>query len=264
MLLLLIVLTLNLSACGIGQGVATPTPVQSGISKVSQKLAGLQDWQHHWLEGIPCRPPCWEGITPGQTSFNDAVELLKKNPATTMVQISEGSDKKPFASWNWLNNLSSANIQLNTNNGVIEARAGKSGTITKISSRLPASFKLGEIIRVYGEPSHVWATWEGNPHAGINDIPAVYFYVHLVYLPQGFKVYFWDNYKPVLSETSLFEEPVFFMPEIEGLTEAYSKQWVKFLVPWGGFQTFNFYCRNFIKFDPRLDVEKCSSSLIDK
>src|SRR5688572_2209141 len=37
----------------------------------------------HWIDGIPCEPPCWQGITPGQTTAFQAVEILRSNAIVT-------------------------------------------------------------------------------------------------------------------------------------------------------------------------------------
>src|SRR5690349_8873700 len=41
----------------------------------------------HWLAGIPCAPPCWEGITPGQTTLPEALRILKANPAIDPTSV---------------------------------------------------------------------------------------------------------------------------------------------------------------------------------
>jgi hypothetical protein len=37
-------------------------------------------YAERWLQGIPCTPPCWEGVTPGQTTVRDAIRIWNDNP----------------------------------------------------------------------------------------------------------------------------------------------------------------------------------------
>ena len=39
-----------------------------------------QDWLTMWLSKPICQPPCWENITPGETSLSDAVKIITQIP----------------------------------------------------------------------------------------------------------------------------------------------------------------------------------------
>ncbi|HSQ18189.1 MAG TPA: hypothetical protein VLM83_10855, partial [Anaerolineales bacterium] len=58
-----------------------------GTIQVDQEmhLVTLEQLRNRWISGTPCAPPCWEGITPGQTSADEAIEILISNPMITNV-----------------------------------------------------------------------------------------------------------------------------------------------------------------------------------
>lgn len=58
---------------------ARPSPSPTEMSSLTES-ALPEDWSYRWLKGIPCRPPCWEGITPGQTTAREAEEILRQSP----------------------------------------------------------------------------------------------------------------------------------------------------------------------------------------
>lgn len=57
---------------------ALPTPLPS---PTPTKSKFYYDWKSDWLNSRTCAPPCWEGITPGQTSFQEAMEILTNMPS---------------------------------------------------------------------------------------------------------------------------------------------------------------------------------------
>src|SRR6266496_222154 len=40
-------------------------------------LSPQPDWLVRWLNEPICQPPCWENVTPGKTSFKDALPIAK-------------------------------------------------------------------------------------------------------------------------------------------------------------------------------------------
>src|SRR5947209_4744604 len=81
--LFLLYIIINLSTCGeeIDSSASTITPTIGAT-----KPAPPPDWQYRWLKGIPCKPPCFEGITPGKTTAEEAVKLLQQNPMAAYVK----------------------------------------------------------------------------------------------------------------------------------------------------------------------------------
>jgi sugar lactone lactonase YvrE len=56
-----------------------PTALSTGLRQVPTE----RDWvaaSSAWLNGQPCRAPCWEGITPGTTTVGQALNLLSQHP----------------------------------------------------------------------------------------------------------------------------------------------------------------------------------------
>src|SRR5262245_17799626 len=64
--------------------VVTPTPVAHPVSNT--------DPTTRWLLGVPCRAPCWEGVTPGKTIAEEAVTIFRQSPILKNVQISAFDD----------------------------------------------------------------------------------------------------------------------------------------------------------------------------
>jgi hypothetical protein len=67
----------------------TPTP------------APRSEWVTALLESPSCPRPCWEGITPGITTYQDAFHLLSKHPSVVDLRAIPGfmSDKLMELSW---------------------------------------------------------------------------------------------------------------------------------------------------------------------
>src|SRR5690349_18800910 len=87
-----------LIALGLGACQETPKPIKtSSISPVfiytrtkeSASPLRTDELKRRWLSGIPCRPPCWEGIIPGETSATKAGETLSANPMFTKVEMAK-------------------------------------------------------------------------------------------------------------------------------------------------------------------------------
>ncbi|HEY1014372.1 MAG TPA: hypothetical protein VGE07_16785 [Herpetosiphonaceae bacterium] len=69
---------------------ASPTPVRTAVP-VNRKPAAarrtkpftIKEWRAEaaaWLRRDPCAAPCWEGITPGVTTVEEALEQLRQSP----------------------------------------------------------------------------------------------------------------------------------------------------------------------------------------
>jgi hypothetical protein len=80
LLVVFFALGLFVSACG------TPPPLKSDKYLNDDSL----------ISAAPCGPPCFRGITIGQTNFSDAVRMLKADPTFTDVKEQE---KPAAAAW---------------------------------------------------------------------------------------------------------------------------------------------------------------------
>ncbi len=56
-------------------------------------------WVKNWIEEPTCTPPCWEGITPGITSMNEANILLTKIPDGNIHSINYQTKNGVSTSW---------------------------------------------------------------------------------------------------------------------------------------------------------------------
>ncbi|MBU0491270.1 MAG: hypothetical protein KKB13_05410 [Chloroflexi bacterium] len=107
--ILLVLATIALGAC-VSQpappGTPTPVPPPSAPSPIpSPKPPPPADWPTRWLKGIPCRPPCWEGITPGQTTAEEAVEILSRSPVIARANATTLPVPNPemgLVVWSWV------------------------------------------------------------------------------------------------------------------------------------------------------------------
>lgn len=235
--------------------ITTITTVSSNstpVLSVTPKLSMPQDWQYRWLKGIPCRPPCFEGITPGITMATDAVKILQQDSLVSSARISPPSGGTyNYVVWNWLD----TSIGLaGTGGNLFYDSNSPNQIIYLIWPFFSTKFKLGDIIQAYGEPSHVVAGFEINPEKA-----SLYYYVYIVYLDQGVIIanpeYSYDI--PIMNNNLIIDDIKFFVPNITGLEKVKPSRLNKnLLVPWQGFKDYRFYCRH--ANGPQHIVEDCS------
>lgn len=222
------------------------------------------DWERRWLKNIPCRLPCWEGITPGITKADEALKVFQNNfliKEPTLSSISYFGEN--YLLWKW-----SAPKRDYSDGGFAAYKVNDpTKTIVAIIPKYdPVRFSYKEIVTVFGEPSHVLAT--ARPCSDV--CPQYYF--NLVYLNQGLKVKLFDNYdrtiKPKIDDQVPYNSIEIFEPGLNGYSKAYTNPKVtgylvpfeegKLLVTWQGFKPFEFYCRNLTETG---EVEDCTKLL---
>jgi hypothetical protein len=109
-----------------------------------------------WLKGDSCSLPCWQGITPGITTAEEAVVILNSSPAIktgSALTIEHGADGQ--VTWDWLGSEDGgyARYDARDPNHTIYAIRPLFGFISGINP----VFTLDEVIKTYGEPSHIAA-----------------------------------------------------------------------------------------------------------
>lgn len=238
----------------------TPTITLASFSQgvsttLATKSAPPLNWQYQWLKSIPCRPPCWEGITPGRSTLTETLKLLEQNPLIADYTMPKSDGKnEDYILWNWFDNPKN-----------ISGTAGKGGTIgydsktnvqtiTYIQPKL-STIKLGDVIQAYGMPTHIIATF---------DVPLENFelrhIVKFIYLTQGFVVsnviLNLPNPIPSIDKDLLLEKVTFFTPNIDGY-KVFDPSLTKLMIPWQGFNEFKFYCRQANR-PPKFEIEDCS------
>jgi hypothetical protein len=200
------------------------------VSPVSTKLPMPTEWPKRWLMGIPCRPPCWEGITPGNTSANEAVEFLAASSLVGIVRtpIDHLMPERGEVNWTWVDGSVGGRL-------IFEAQT-ISQTIYAIEPAFPTSFRLQNVIAAYGNPSHVIATAFRSPDLG----GPISYDLSIIYLPLGLRLHTSSTSKPItLNADTKFEDVSFSDTNDKDLTAPQ-----KFLVPWVGIKSFDFYCRD--------------------
>jgi len=212
---------------------ASATPIISSTPSIifTPTPIALKDWKQRWLKGIPCRAPCWENITPGKTTLQEAIKLLEANPAVRPGSIAvipkpEGTNvpERGSLSWKWIDdNIQLSIIRFNYENTQIVLEIGLNAF----------EFKLGDIIQAYGEPTHVIADKQmGIPNLGI------------VWFSQGIGVGLIPNKgEPILDSSLIVRFSKFFIPTTP---QKYVKEGgvlgAEQFIPWQGYKDFKFYC----------------------
>lgn len=224
-----------------------PTPknmpdsvTRSSISNTSSVTTPtIQNWQNRWLQGIPCRPPCFEGITPGSTKIEEALKLLKNNLLVKDVATYPSGDEYKLIGWNWIyqkqNTISNA-----FNAYLLFVPAPSNETIVDISPLFTTSFKLGDIIKTYGEPSHVIANVDYN-YDNMNELS---YNIAIIYLSQGFAIspYSALNKAPEINPDLTLEDLNFYIPNNkDNLRHRYYPS-LFFITTWQGYKSFEYYC----------------------
>ncbi len=209
-------------------------------------------YQYRWLQGIPCSAPCWEGITPGKTSAQDALNLLNHNPLVATAKINEPySEKSDITSvgWDWVAGDKSPTDYIVAGGSLDFHSTFTSQIIYQITPYYNTYYKLSDIIKKYGEPSNIRVDYRVLEHGPIYNI-------QVLFISDGISVSnSWDK-KPTINGDLTFNMLSFFEPNIQGfrniLQDATQENQ---LTRWKGFNTFNFYCRDLPgKYDKCIDA----------
>jgi len=104
-----------------------------------------------WLKGVPCKSPCWEGITPGKTPATQAIDLLKINSFIDHSSFPVASSDTEI-DWKWSDShFGLGEIRFTS------AISEPSSIVNWILVDLPEPVYLYQVIQAYGEPSHIVA-----------------------------------------------------------------------------------------------------------
>jgi hypothetical protein len=223
----------------------TPTP-QTADTGPSRPPPGFEK---RWLQAIPCAPPCWEDIIPGQTTLTDAVRLLQQNPGVQPQSVLSRPYGQPeehtgYIQWRWLGSEGGGEVSYQGTEGKGEA------IVTYISPGLggipsaDASFTLGDVIAAYGEPTHIHATGFFGMHG---DGP--FYTMDFYYEKHGMALESNGIYhtKPHLDSNIRLDRVTFSTDPVHPSRPTFAA------IPddpstgpqvWQGFKEFDFYCRN--------------------
>jgi hypothetical protein len=216
----------------------TPSPSASpaltvlpSITKATSAIS--QDWQSDWLNGIPCRPPCFANIIPGRTTAADALKVLKQNPRVAAAQMST-NDGYGLIEWSWT--LTSPR-SINGHGGNASFESNSPSQVIYLIS-LDSNVSLAEVVKAYGEPTHIRATFQRV------ETGQIMYTVDLLYLSQGLILFDGSKYqKTIIGNNLFFTRLGFFAPGMEGYKNAYPQKEYRYIVPWKGINSFDFYCQ---------------------
>ncbi|HVG01048.1 MAG TPA: SBBP repeat-containing protein [Chloroflexia bacterium] len=213
----------------------TPTPQPTGPDRPPP------GFERRWLDGVPCAPPCWEGITPGRTTLTDAVRLLQESPAVQPQTVlfrpwGQPEEGLGYIEWDWRGSEGGGQVLYDRTQG--------EAVVTDISPYLDISFTLGDVIAAYGEPTHIHATGFYGMHGDGPFYTATFYY---------------EKHGMVLESNGLYHSKPTLGPGIRLDRVSFSTQPVRpqrptFAAiaddpstgpqPWQGFKDFDVYCRN--------------------
>ncbi len=130
----LVIVGVLTAACG------APPPLQSNTYLKDTSLIATAAAD----SANPCTAPCFHGITPGQTTYTDAIALIKKDAAFSNVQ-SQDTAKPPQASW------STAGGE-----ACCQMTADDKGVVNALIAKVTPDMTLQQVIDKYGQPKYVF------------------------------------------------------------------------------------------------------------
>lgn len=215
-LIILGLLLLGLSGCTFPNPSMTPTKLPPDYNR--------------WLRKEPCAAPCWEGLTPGITTYGGATKQLRQNDAFTRVEVIL-PDRITWQRRGWVDG------------GFAEFDISSGEAILKlIVVDLPQPIKLKDVMDVYGNPSHIQVFADEDMH----EPDRMLYSMELYFVPAGL-FFMFDNpdmnggIKTVITPESEINAAFFYAPSMQGLQNALQR--AKHLIPWQGTFDFDTYCK---------------------
>jgi hypothetical protein len=200
-----------------------PTAMQTQVSTTvingqGNTIVALDDWQARWLRGIPCYLPCWEGITPGKTTDQEAHTLIHENPRVMQQASIEPSP-------------------LRFDDAYLTASPEP---VRNISPNYYVSFKLGDIIAVYGEPTYIEVRTTLDRHR-TDGTKFNSYSISALWSSKGFSVAgFYDVTKPAITPELPVSSLYIFVPTTSN--DFRSSVYMENPVVWEGYKSYDYYC----------------------
>jgi hypothetical protein len=100
------------------------------------------------ISGEPCGPPCFRGITPGETAWNDALTIVEDASDFTNIQVQESEeedDSLVVAAWQEGENTEIC-CQMRSDDGEI---------VSLIFLRTAPGMTLEQLLEAYGPPTYL-------------------------------------------------------------------------------------------------------------
>lgn len=97
------------------------------------------------ISGDPCEAPCWNNITPGETSWRDALIIVEDDPRLVNVEVVEDPESDAQL------------INFNAPEGPQCCRvfSDDGETISAVLLLLAPEMRLGQVIDKFGEPQYI-------------------------------------------------------------------------------------------------------------
>ena len=189
-----------------------------------------------WLKGIPCEPPCWEGVTPGKTTAIEAARIWSTDPLFKEVSVGEWGADHILFTLNTLSGLTQGDVPLFLSNPPDDPNA----PISLIHIYAFDNVKLGDLIQAFGPPSHVLVDITTDFH---NERIWV---LNIIWMSKGFSISHFNILPPPeINQNLTLNQGTYFTP---GLDSFRSTDMVRDingsyfpLYPWHGYDSFNGY-----------------------
>ncbi len=120
------------------------------------------------ISGEPCSAPCFQGITPGVTAWNEALTLVEDSALFTNLQTQESADTV------------SRSVEFDAKEGNkrccgIYSDDGK--IVSSVFTLVAPEMQLGEVIEKYGDPTYLTAEKVSDDQASVAlvypDVPMI-------------------------------------------------------------------------------------------
>jgi hypothetical protein len=121
-------------------------------------------------EDAVCAPPCWRGITPGVTTWADALNVISNDSTLQNLEI-QSSEDNPARGASFRNVGGEVTCcQIYTSQG---------NTVDLVALQLAPTITIGQVIEIWGEPTYALGTPFSDGQAVLNliydEIPMVVF-----------------------------------------------------------------------------------------
>jgi len=108
------------------------------------------------VEGNPCEAPCWQGITPGETTWDDAITIIEGLSSVEEVRMAEGGREDAGRLATFMPADGTTCCEVYSEDGE---------TVSRLLLRVAPEMTLGQLVEQYGEPTYVYADPYANEEA---------------------------------------------------------------------------------------------------
>jgi len=112
-------------------------------------MAPQPAWLTKFLENPTCQHPCWENITPNETSIDEARAILTMNPEIRITEI-----YPDYIEWDFYPNTASGFVECGYKENIVE--------IIRFSFPGVQLLTLGELLNHYPVPTHIDFDWDSH------------------------------------------------------------------------------------------------------